>query len=82
MDGGEDIRRLLTEIRDTQREHLAEYRKVAERSLEMQQSALARHDQVRGAYRRVGLFVAIAIAALLVLLVMILMRWSRVLFGG
>ncbi len=82
MEGGDEIRKLLTEIRDAQREHLAEYRKVAERSLELQQSALARHDQVRGAYRRVGFFVAIIIAALMVLLVMILVRWSRVLFGG
>lgn len=81
MEDGDEIRKLLTEIRDTQREHLAEYRKVAERSVELQQAALARHDQIRGAYRRVGFVVAFVIAALLVLLVIILARWSRVLFG-
>jgi hypothetical protein len=32
MDGSDEIRQLLREIRDTQREQLAEYRKVAERS--------------------------------------------------
>jgi hypothetical protein len=30
MEGGEEIRQLLQEIRDAQREHLAEYRRVAE----------------------------------------------------
>jgi hypothetical protein len=48
--------RLLTEIRDLQREHLAEYRRVTERSLEMQERAM----QVQAssvAKQTLGLFV-------------------------
>ena len=45
MEQEEEIRRLLQEIRDAQREHLAEYRRVAERSLEIQERAVARQEQ-------------------------------------
>jgi hypothetical protein len=38
---GDEIQKLLREIRDTQREHLAEYRHVTQRSLELQQHAVA-----------------------------------------
>ena len=47
MDGGDEIRQLLRDIRDAQREHLAEYRRVTERSLELQQRAVARQEQIR-----------------------------------
>ncbi len=46
MGGGEEIRQLLQDIRDAQREHLAEYRRVAERSSELQQRAVARQEQI------------------------------------
>jgi len=38
---GDEIQKLLREIRDTQREHLAEYKSVTQRSLELQQRAVA-----------------------------------------
>jgi type VI protein secretion system component VasF len=81
MEGGVEIRKLLEEIRDTQHEHLAEYRRVAERSLELQQSAVARQEQIRRAYRGVTFVVGLIVLALMVLLVIILARWSRLLFG-
>lgn len=81
MEGGEDIRRLLQDIRDAQREHLAEYRRVAERSLELQQRAAARQEQIGHIYRRLVLVGGILVAALLTLLVYLLGRWSRPLFG-
>jgi hypothetical protein len=42
MEGDDETRRLLREIRDAQREQLAEYRRVTERSLELQQRAWSR----------------------------------------
>ena len=52
MEGGDEIRQLLREIRDAQREQLAEYRRVTERSLELQQRAVARQEQIGHLYRR------------------------------
>ena len=78
---GDEIRQLLKEIRDTQREHLAEYRRVTERSLELQQRAVARQEQMATVYRRLLIVGGGLVATLLVLLVYLLARWSRYLFG-
>jgi CHASE3 domain sensor protein len=69
MNGDPEIRQLLTEIRDTQREHLAEYRRVTERSLELQQRAVARQEQMGHLYRRLLIVGGGLIAMLLALLV-------------
>jgi ferric-dicitrate binding protein FerR (iron transport regulator) len=81
MDGGDEIRQLLREIRDAQREHLAEYRRVAERSLELQQRAVARQEQISRFSRRLAAVGGILVVALLALLVYLLARWWRSLFG-
>jgi type VI protein secretion system component VasF len=81
MDGSDEIRQLLREIRDTQREQLAEYRKVAERSLELQQRAVARQEQIGHFSRRLMVGGGVLIAVLLMLLVYLLARWWRYLFG-
>ena len=81
MEDGDEIRQLLRDIRDAQREQLAEYRKVAERSLELQQRAVARQEQISHLTRRMILVGGILVAALLALLVYLLTRWSRYLFG-
>jgi|GEM_PF-1096498 hypothetical protein len=78
---GDDIRQLLREIRDAQREQLAEYRRVTERSLELQQRAVGRQEQLGQIYRRLLVAGGSVVAVLLVLLVYILVRWSRYLFG-
>jgi len=81
-DGQDDeVRQLLREIRDAQREQLAEYRRVTERSLELQQRAVGRQEQFAEIYRRFLVAGGIVVAMLLVLLVYILVRWSRYLFG-
>ena len=49
MDDGDLTRQLLTEIRDAQREHLAEYKRVAARSLELQ---ACRMNSTAHAHRR------------------------------
>lgn len=47
MDGGGDVTKLLTEIRDTQREHLAEYRRVSQEILGLQSGAVGRQGDGR-----------------------------------
>ncbi len=81
MDSENEVRQLLKEILDTQREHLAEYRRVTQRSLELQQRAVARQEQMGHVYRRVLIVGGGLVAILLVLLVYLLARWSRYLFG-
>jgi CHASE3 domain sensor protein len=81
MDSENEIRQLLKDIRDAQREHLAEYRRVTERSLELQQRAVARQEQMGNMYRRLLIVGGGLVAILLVLLVYLLARWSRYLFG-
>jgi len=81
MTGEGEVRQLLKEIRDAQREHLAEYRPVTERSLELQQRAVARQEQMVHVYRRLLVVGGGMVAILLALLVYLLARWSRYLFG-
>ena len=81
MDGGDEIRQLLREIRDAQREHLAEYRRVTERSLELQQRAVARQEQIGQLSRRAIGMGGILVIGLVALLVYLLARWWRYLFG-
>jgi hypothetical protein len=78
---GDAIQNLLREIRDTQREHLAEYRSVTRRSLELQQRAVARQEQIGRFTRRIVLVGGLLVLPLLALLIYILVKWSRPLFG-
>jgi cytochrome c-type biogenesis protein CcmH/NrfG len=80
MDADDRTRRLLEEIRDAEREHLAEYRRVTQQSLELQQRAVARQEQLGALYRRMLLVGGVLVAGLLALLLYLLARWSRVLF--
>jgi hypothetical protein len=87
MERDDDIARLLRELRDVQREQLAESRGVTERSLELQQRAIAQQEQLRYLYRRLvlvgGGLVAVLLALLiyLVLIYYLLAGWSTYLFG-
>jgi len=80
MDADDHTRRLLEEIRDAQREHLADYRRVTQQSLELQQRAVARQEQVSLIYKRIVLLGGVLVAALLSLLLYLLVRWSHHLF--
>jgi len=80
MEGDEHTRRLLEEIRDAQREYLAEYRRVTQQSLELQQRAVARHEQIGLIYKRIVLLGGVLVAGLLSLLLYLLVRWSHYLF--
>ena len=87
MDSDDEIRQLLRDIRDAQREQLAECRRVTERSLELQQRAVAQQEQMSHLHRRLvlvgGGLVAVLLALLicLVLIYRLLEGWSRYLFG-
>lgn len=87
MDRDDELRHLLRDLRDAQRETLAEFRGMTERSLDLQQRAIAQQEQLRHLYRRLvtvgGGLVAMLLALLvfLVLIYYLLAGWSRYLFG-
>ena len=64
MNDRDDLRKVLEEIRDTQREHLAEYRKAAQQSLELQRVALERQAGLVRIYRRLVLVVGMLMVVL------------------
>jgi hypothetical protein len=80
MEADEHTHRLLEEIRDSQREYLAEYRRVTQQSLGLQQRAVARQEQVSLIYKRIVLLGGVLVAGLLGLLLYLLVRWSAYLF--
>jgi len=61
MQESNEIKELLTEIRDAQREHLAEYKNVTGRSLELQERAVKRQEQLAKTYR-----IALVVSAILI----------------
>lgn len=80
MEPGDRIQKLLEEIRDAQREHLAEYRRVTGESLALQQRSVARQEQISAIYKRMVLVGGVLTAGLVFLLVYLLARWSHYLF--
>jgi len=76
----ETTRKLLEEIRDAQREHLAEYRSVTRQSLDLQKQAVTRQEQLGVMYRRVIVVGGTVSIVLLALLAFLLMRWGNRLF--
>jgi len=67
MEGQSRVEKLLEEIRDAQRESLEEYKRVTMRSLELQQKAVNRQEQLGKTYR-----IALIASALLVIGIVIL----------
>ena len=80
MEPDDQTRKLLEEIRDAQREYLADYRRVTQQALDLQQRALTRQEQVSILYKRIVLFGGLLFAVLLSLLLYLLVRWSPYLF--
>lgn len=73
MQESDDIKEILTEIRDVQKEHLAHYKEVAKRSLELQQQVVTRQEQLGSIYMRLVVFGA-GIVIFFVLIVYLLSR--------
>jgi len=71
----DETRRLLEEIRDVQRAHLAEYQRVTQQSLELQKQAVRRQEQMGGLYRMVLIVGGSVAIVLIVLLLFLLARW-------
>jgi hypothetical protein len=64
-----DFVHLLVEIRDLQREHFEEYRRVTRESLELQRRAMEQGEQLRRLYLRVvttGVLIVVAGVTLLI----------------
>ena len=75
MQESDEIKKLLVEIRDAQLEQLAEYRKVTQRSLQLQQQAVTRQEQMSKLYR----LVVLAGSVLIVILILVLLYLLRIL---
>ena len=80
MQDDERTQQLLQEIRDALREQLAEYRRVAQQSLDLQQRAAARQEQATLLYKRIVAVGGVLVTVLFGLLVYLLVRWSHYLF--
>lgn len=66
-----DVVQLLVEIRDAQREHLAEYRRVAEESLALSRRAVQRQEQLGRLYQR-----ALAVSAAVMVGLGLFLAWT------
>ena len=63
---------ILQEIRDLEREHLDEYRRITSRSLELQEQAVARQQQVTRIYKGALVGVTVILAGVIALLIYLL----------
>jgi CHASE3 domain sensor protein len=74
MQESNEIKQLLGEIRDQQREYLTEYRKVTQRSLDMQQQAVNRQEKIGRLYQLVVIGAGILVAVIVMLLAYLMKR--------
>ena len=70
MEPSDEMIALLKEIRDAQREQIAEYKAATQRSIELQQRAVSRAENIGKVYR-----VALMISAILVVGIIILIAY-------
>ncbi len=68
MNESDDIKTLLIEIRDAQREHLEEYRTASQRALELQTKAVERQEQIGNLYKRMVVFGLLLITFIVILI--------------
>lgn len=76
MEPSDEIIELLKEIRDGQREHLAEYKTVTTRSIELQERAVKRAESIGKVYR-IALTVAAILVTGIIILIIYLMSFLR-----
>ena len=67
MEQSDEIIELLKEIRDLHSEHLTEYKAAAQRSIDLQERAVSRAENIGKIYR-----VALAISAFLIIGIIVL----------
>jgi len=76
MERPDEILELLHEIRDISREHLDEYKAAAQRSIELQQKAVARAENIGRIYR-IALIVSAVLIVGIIILIVYLMSFVR-----
>ena len=74
MEDQSRVEKLLEEILDVQRAQLEQYRNVTKRSLELQQTAVARQEQISKIYR-IALIVSAVVVAGIIGLVFYLLQY-------
>jgi hypothetical protein len=74
MEDQSRVEKLLEEILDVQRQHLEQYKNVTKRSLELQQTAVARQEQIGKIYR-IALVVSAVVVAGIIGLVFYLLQY-------
>jgi len=74
MEDQSRVEKLLEEILDVQRQHLEQYKNVTKRSLELQQTAVARQEQIGNIYR-IALVVSAVVVAGIIGLVFYLLQY-------
>jgi len=72
VESNEQVIELLGEIRDIQREQADQYRRLAEQSIELQQTGITRYEQFQVLYRRVLVVCVVAVGLLIALLALLL----------
>jgi len=65
MEDQSRVEKLLEEILDVQREQLGQYKNVTKRSLELQQTAVGRQEQIGKIYRIALIVSAIVVAGII-----------------
>ena len=74
MEDQSRVEKLLEEILDVQREQLGQYKNVTKRSLELQQTAVGRQEQIGKIYR-IALIVSAVVVAGIIGLVFYLLQY-------
>ena len=74
MNDSNEILSVLVEIRDLQREHLEEYRRVASKSVQLQEDSVGRQKQATDLYKR-ALAGGTVLVVILVALILYLIRF-------
>lgn len=72
MNEPDEISELLREIRDIQTEHLNEYKRVTQRSLELQERAVERQEKIGRLYVRVILASAILVLGIIAVIIYVI----------
>ena len=72
MNEPDEISELLREIRDIHTEHLNEYKRVTQRSLELQERAVERQENIGRLYVRVILASAILVLGIIAVIIYVI----------
>ena len=72
MNEPDEISEMLREIRDIHTEHLNEYKRVTQRSLELQERAVERQEKIGRLYVRVILASAILVLGIIAVIIYVI----------